>query len=209
MSALLPLSRLIDALTERIGRFMMYLILLTTLISAGNAIVRKVFQVGSNAWLEIQWYLFAAVFMLGLGYAFLKNVHVRIDFVSNRFSARTRNIIDIAGILIFVFPLCWMMVDLSWPLFHNAWVSGETSSNAGGLIRWPIYALIPAGFVLLAIQSFSELIKRLAFLTGAGADPLGHEGPSEEEELLKALQAEQAANVGATANTSGTAAKVN
>ncbi len=155
MSFLLTLSRLIDALTERIGKLAMWFILATTMISAGNAIVRKLFDTSSNAFLEIQWYLFAAVFMLGSGYAFLRNAHVRIDFISSKFSARGRNWVDVIGIIVFVFPLCYMMATLGWPLFVNAYESGEMSSNAGGLIRWPVYALIPAGFALLALQSLS------------------------------------------------------
>ena len=191
MSFLLTLSRLIDALTERIGKLAMWFILATTLISAGNAIVRKIFDTSSNAFLEIQWYLFAAVFMLGSGYAFLRNAHVRIDFISSKFSARGRNWVDIIGIIVFVFPLCYMMATLGWPLFENAYVSKEMSSNAGGLIRWPVYALIPAGFALLALQSVSELIKRIAFLTGNGPDVLAHEGPSEEELLAQQLLEEE------------------
>lgn len=191
MSFLLSLSRLIDALTERIGKLAMWFILATTLISAGNAIVRKIFDTSSNAFLEIQWYLFAAVFMLGSGYAFLRNAHVRIDFISSKFSARGRNWVDVIGILVFVFPLCYMMATLGWPLFVNAYESGEMSSNAGGLIRWPVYALIPAGFALLALQSLSELIKRIAFLTGNGPDVLAHEGPSEEELLAQQLLEEE------------------
>lgn len=191
MSLLLKLSRLIDAFTDLVGRLAMWLILATTLISAGNAIVRKLFDTSSNAFLEIQWYLFAAVFMLGSGYAFLRNAHVRIDFISSKFSARGRNWVDIFGIVIFVFPLCYMMATLGWPLFMNAFNSGEMSSNAGGLIRWPVYALIPAGFALLALQSFSELIKRAAFLTGNGPDVLAHEGPSDEELLAQQLLEEE------------------
>ena len=191
MSFLLSLSRLIDALTERIGKLAMWFILATTMISAGNAIVRKLFDTSSNAFLEIQWYLFAAVFMLGSGYAFLRNAHVRIDFISSKFSARGRNWVDVIGIIVFVFPLCYMMATLGWPLFVNAYESGEMSSNAGGLIRWPVYALIPAGFALLALQSLSELIKRIAFLTGNGPDVLAHEGPSEEELLAQQLLEEE------------------
>ncbi|MFC3683453.1 TRAP transporter small permease subunit [Hydrogenophaga luteola] len=191
MSFLLTLSRLIDALTERIGKLAMWFILATTMISAGNAIVRKIFDTSSNAFLEIQWYLFAAVFMLGSGYAFLRNAHVRIDFISSKFSARGRNWVDTIGIIVFVFPLCYMMATLGWPLFENAYVSKEMSSNAGGLIRWPVYALIPAGFALLALQSVSELIKRIAFLTGNGPDVLAHEGPSEEELLAQQLLEEE------------------
>lgn len=191
MSFLLQLSRLIDALTNRIGQLAMWVVLATTLISAGNAIVRKVFDTSSNAFLEIQWYLFAAVFLLGSGYAFLRNAHVRIDFISSKFSARGRNWVDIGGIVLFVFPLCYMMATLGWPLFMNALNSGEMSSNAGGLIRWPVYVLIPAGFALLALQSVSELIKRIAFLTGNGPDVLAHEGPSDEELLAQQLLEEE------------------
>lgn len=191
MSFLLKFSRLIDALTNRIGQLAMWLILTTTLISAGNAIVRKVFDMSSNAFLEIQWYLFAAVFMLGSGFAFLRNAHVRIDFISSKFSARGRNWVDIGGIVLFVFPLCYMMATLGWPLFMNALNSGEMSSNAGGLVRWPVYALIPAGFALLALQSLSELIKRVAFLAGQGPDVLAHEGPSDEEILAQQLLEEE------------------
>lgn len=192
MTPLLSLSRLIDGMSNLIGRAMMWFLLATTLISASNAIIRKIFNISSNAFLEIQWYLFAAVFMLGSGYAFLKNAHVRIDFISSKFSARGRNIVDVIGIIVFVFPLCYIMVKLSWPVFENAWVSGEMSSNAGGLIRWPVYGVIPLGFVILALQAVSELIKRLAFLTGDGPDVLSHDGPSDEEKLAEALLAEQA-----------------
>ena len=191
MTSLLKLSELIDTLTGWIGKLAMWLILATTLISAGNAIVRKLFNTSSNAFLEIQWYLFAAVFMLGSGYAFLRNAHVRIDFISSKFGPRGRNWVDVFGILFFVFPLCYMMGTLAWPLFMNALNSGEVSSNAGGLIRWPVYALIPAGFALLALQSVSELIKRLAFLFGSGRDVLAHEGPSDEELLAQQLLEEE------------------
>lgn len=174
MKYLLRFSRLVDAFTDRLGRLLIWLILAAVLISAGNAVVRKLFSVSSNALLEVQWYLFAAVFMLGAGYAFLKNAHVRIDFLSNRLSPRTRNIIDVVGIVVFLFPLCYMLVVLSWPLFANAWHSGEMSQNAGGLIRWPMYLLVPLGFALLALQGASEIVKRVAFLAGAGPDTLGH-----------------------------------
>ncbi len=191
MQPLLKLSRLIDAANDFIGKFVMWLILAATLISAGNAIIRKTFDLSSNAWLEIQWYLFAAVFLLGAGYVFLRNAHVRIDFISSKFSARGRNWVDIIGILIFLFPLCYMMVTLGWPLFERAWISGEMSSNAGGLIRWPVYGLIPLGFAILFIQGISELIKRIAFLTGNGPDTLGHGGPTDEELLAQQLLDEE------------------
>ena len=171
MSALLSLSKLIDTVNEWIGKIVMWLVLAAVLISAGNAIMRKAFDIGSNAFLEIQWYLFAAVFMLGAGYVFLRNAHVRIDFIASRLSRRTNAIIDCLGIVIFVIPLSVILIDLSWPLFVNAYRSGEVSSNAGGLIRWPVLILIPAGFALLMLQSISELIKRIAFIIGVTPEP--------------------------------------
>ncbi|MGE0097609.1 MAG: TRAP transporter small permease subunit [Hydrogenophaga sp.] len=187
MSFLLKISRLIDAFSELIGKLVMWFILATTLISAGNAIVRKLFDSSSNALLEIQWYLFAAVFMIGSGYAFLRNAHVRIDFISARFGARGRNWVDIFGIVVFLFPLCYMMATLGWPLFERAWSTGEMSSNSGGLIRWPVYGLIPLGFTILFIQGVSELIKRIAFLAGHGPDALAHDESTEEEKLAQQL----------------------
>ncbi len=174
MQGLLSVSRTVDGINTLIGRNIIWLILAAVIISAGNAIVRKVFNNSSNALLEIQWYLFAAVFTLGAGYAFLKNAHVRIDFISNHLSARTRNWIDIVGIVVFLFPLCYMLIDLSWPTFVNAWNSGEMSQNSGGLIRWPVFLMIPAGFALLLLQGVSELIKRVAFLRGQGPDAISH-----------------------------------
>ena len=193
MPLLLRLSKMIDAISELMGKLAMWMILAATLISAGNAIIRKVFGTSSNAWLEIQWYLFAAVFMLGGGYAFFRNAHVRIDFISSKFSDRGRNWVDVGGILLFLFPLCYMMASLGWPLFAQALSSGEMSSNAGGLIRWPMYALIPAGFGLLFLQGISELIKRIAFLTGNGPDVLSHTGPSEAELLAAEIAAQEKA----------------
>lgn len=184
MSALLKFSSLIDAVNGVLGHLIRWLILGSVLISAGNAVLRKVFNVGSNAWLEIQWYLFAAVFMLGVGYVLQKNAHVRIDFVSSRLSKRTNAIIDAIGIVVFIIPLSLIMIDLGWPLFARAWASGETSQNAGGLIRWPVLLLIPVGFGILALQAVSELIKRLAFLAGARPEPFTVEHVKTEEELL-------------------------
>lgn len=174
MNTLLKLSGLIDALNERVGKTIMWLILVVVLVSAGNAVSRKVFRMSSNALLDLQWYLFSGVFLLGAGYAFLKNVHVRIDFVSSRLTARGRSWVDIVGILVFLAPFCWMLIQMSWPLFVKAWQSGEMSQNAGGLIRWPVYLLIPSGLALLLMQSVSELIKRIAFLRGLIPDPLSH-----------------------------------
>jgi TRAP-type mannitol/chloroaromatic compound transport system permease small subunit len=169
----------------------MWLVLAAVLISAGNAIMRKAFSIGSNAYLEIQWYLFAAVFMLGVGYVMLKNAHVRIDFVSARLSKRTNALIDAIGIVVFTIPLSIIMVDLGWPLFARAWDSGEMSQNAGGLIRWPVMLLIPAGFTILMLQAVSELIKRVAFLKGLRDEPFSVEpGKSDEELLAEELAAE-------------------
>lgn len=184
MQALLSFSKLIDKVSEFTGSCVRWLILAAVLISAGNAAMRKAFNVSSNAYLEIQWYLFAAVFMLGAGYVFLKNAHVRIDFISSKLSVRTNTIIDALGIVVVVFPLCWIMIDLGWPLFHRAWVSGEVSSNAGGLIRWPVLLLLPLGFAMLALQAVSELIKRLAYLTGHRSEPFPLEQEKSAEELL-------------------------
>ncbi len=194
MHGLLKISRLVDWLNDRLGHGLMWLILAAVLISAGNAIVRKAFDTSSNALLEIQWYLFAAVFMLGSGFAFLKNAHVRIDFISNHLSPRTRNLIDIVGIVVFLLPLCYMLVTLSWPLFENAWKSGEMSQNAGGLIRWPMYGLIPLGFILLALQGLSELIKRVAFISGAGPDVISHVETQAKDEIGHEIE-EHAAHV--------------
>jgi TRAP-type mannitol/chloroaromatic compound transport system permease small subunit len=185
MQFLLRLSRGIDTISERIGSVLIWALFSTVIISTVNAIVRKVFSIGSNAWLEIQWYLFSAVFLLGAGYAFLHNAHVRIDFISARLSARTRNIIDIVGILAFLFPLAWMLLYLSWPLFANAWTSNEMSQNAGGLIRWPVLALVPLGMALLLAQGASELVKRIAFLKGLIPDPLAHAETPQSQVILE------------------------
>ena len=174
MSFFLRISRFIDRFSEWIGQVMLWFILASVLLSAGNALARKLLRVGSNAFIEMQWYLFGAVFLLGAGYAFLKNAHVRIDFVSSRLSARMRAWIDVAGIIFFLTPLCLLLAGLSWPLFVNAWQSGEMSQSAGGLIRWPVYLLLPAGVLLLMVQGFSEIVKRVAFLRGLIPDPLAH-----------------------------------
>ncbi len=175
MTFLLSLSQLIDRISTWIGISTMWLILAATLISAGNAIVRKAFDMSSNGLLEIQWYLFAAVFMLGAGYGFLKNTHVRIDFISSRLSDRARNWIDVFGIVAVLLPFCVLMISLSWGPFVDAYANQEMSQNAGGLMRWPVYMLVPLGFSLLALQAVSELIKRLAFLMGRGHDALSDE----------------------------------
>ncbi len=202
MTALLRLSRLIDAINERIGRLTMWLILLSVLISAGNATMRKAFNASSNAWLEIQWYLFAGVFLLCAGYTLLHNEHVRIDVVTGRFSKRTQIWVDIVGLLAFLLPFVGLTIWLAVPFFLQGYRSGEMSSNAGGLVRWPVYLLMPVGFILLGLQGLSELIKRIAFLQGRIADPtLKKLEKTPEEELAEAIraQAEAAARHGGKA----------
>ena len=196
MQALLSLSRLIDTISDWIGRSIVWLVLASVLISAGNAIIRKLFSISSNAWLEVQWYLFAGVFMLGAGYVLLKNGHVRIEFISSRLSKRTNAVIDLLGLLLVLLPLSLILIDLSWPLFHRAWTSGEMSSNAGGLIRWPVLLLMPVGFSLLLLQGLSEIIKRVAYLTGHRDEPISVElvEKSEEEKILEELQQQQDAS---------------
>ena len=191
MSLLLQLSRAIDRLNEWVGRWVAWLVLAAVLISAGNAIVRKVFNTSSNALLEIQWYLFAAVFLLAAGYTLLRQEHVKIDVVLGRFSKRTQIKVEIFGILAFLLPFVIAVITLVWPLVVKAYVSGEVSGNAGGLIRWPVFALVPAGFALLGLQGLSELIKRLAFLAGLIDDPTRKSGgKSAEEELAEAIRSQ-------------------
>ena len=171
MLNLLKLSRLIDRLNAAVGRWVAWLVLAAVLVSAGNAVVRKLLNTSSNAFLEIQWYLFAAVFLLVAGDTLRRQAHVRIDVLSGRLSKRTQAWIDILGVLCFLMPLVVMVVSLSWPIVARAYTSGEMSNNAGGLIRWPVLALLPLGFALLGLQGLSELIKRVAWLRGLIADP--------------------------------------
>ena len=188
MSLLLSLSRLIDRMSEFIGRWIAWLVLAAVLISAVNAIVRKAFDMSSNAFLEIQWYLFAAVFLLAAGYTLLRQEHVRIDVILSRFSKRTQIWIDIFGICFFLMPFVITVIDLSWPLVARAYESGEMSNNAGGLIRWPVFALLPLGMALLGLQGLSELIKRFAFLRGLIPDPtVKVQAKTAEEELAEFL----------------------
>jgi len=171
VKALLALSRAIDTLNDRIGRAVYWLVLLAVLISAGNAIVRKAFDMSSNAYLEIQWYLFSAVFLLCAGYTLLKNEHIRIDVIAGRFSRRTQTWIDVLGTIFFLLPLVALILYESVPWFLRAWHSQEVSPSAGGLILWPAKILVPIGFSLLGLQGLSELIKRIAFLKGLIPDP--------------------------------------
>lgn len=188
MSFLLAMSRLIDRGSEFIGRWIAWLVLVAVLISAGNAIIRKAFDMSSNAFLEIQWYLFAAVFLLAAGYTLMRQEHVRIDVILSRFSKRTQIWIDIFGICFFLLPFVVIAIDLSWPLVARAYESGEMSNNAGGLIRWPVFALLPLGMALLGLQGLSELIKRFAFLRGLIPDPtLRGQTKTAEEQLAEFL----------------------
>jgi TRAP-type mannitol/chloroaromatic compound transport system permease small subunit len=188
VTSLLALSRWIDRASEWIGRWVAWLVLGAVLISAINAIVRKAFNTSSNAYLEIQWYLFAAVFLLAAGYTMLRQEHVRIDVIAGRFSKRTQIWIDVIGLVCFVFPLVWVVIHLSLPLAIRAYQMNEYSSNAGGLIRWPVFALLPLGFALLGMQAVSELIKRVAFLRGLIPDPTQKGlAKSAEQELAEFL----------------------
>jgi TRAP-type mannitol/chloroaromatic compound transport system permease small subunit len=188
MGSLLALSRFIDGLNQRVGRIVYWCVLAAVLISAANALVRKIFNTGSNAYLEIQWYLFSAVFLLCAGYTLLHNQHVRIDVIVGRFSRRTLAWIDVLGTLLFLMPMAVMILYLSWIVFVNAFESGEVSTNAGGLILWPARLLVPVGFALLVLQGLSELIKRVAFLKGLIPDPTEQaEEPSAEEQLAKEI----------------------
>lgn len=190
MNMLLAFSRSVDWITEKIGRAIGWLLLFAVLISSGNAVVRKAFDMSSNGLLEAQWYLFGAVFMLGAGYVFLHDQHVRIDALSGSWSRRTQIWIDVVGITVFLLPLCAFVVWTSLPSVQLAFATKEVSANPGGLIRWPMYALVPTGFALLGLQSVAELIKRIAFLTGAGPDPHAKPEKTDEELLLEELRVE-------------------
>jgi TRAP-type mannitol/chloroaromatic compound transport system permease small subunit len=178
VKALLALARAIDALTERVGQTVIWLVLAATLISAGNAIARYLLGESSNAWLEIQWYLFGAMFLLGAGYTLKHNGHVRIDIFYNRFGPRGQAWIDLAGGLLFLLPMALLLAWLAWPMFVDAWVTHEMSPDAGGLVRWPVKLLLPVGFGLLALQGVAEVIKRLGVLGGHLTLP--REAPEEE-----------------------------
>ena len=192
MNALLGLSRAIDAMSERIGRLIYWVILIVVLISSANATIRKLFNYSSNAYLEIQWYLFSLIFLCGAGYTLLRNDHVRIDIITGRLSPRAQNWIDVFGIIFFLLPMASILMWFGWPLFLDSWTRNEVSTNAGGLIIWPARLLVPVGFFLLILQGISELIKRVAFLAGAGPDPLAkHEGKSAEQELAEEIAAQR------------------
>lgn len=202
MQALLKLSRAIDWLNAQVGKAVIWLIFAATVISALNAVVRKVFNYSSNGFLEVQWYLFAWSFLVAAGYTLLHREHVRIDVVNSRLSKRTQVWIDIIGFAFFLTPLCLVAIDMCIPMLIEKYQSGEMSGNPGGLIRWPVWLALPIGFVLLMLQGWSELIKRIAFLRGQGPDPMGRlTDKSAEEELAEALRRQAAAQEGGNAST--------
>jgi TRAP-type mannitol/chloroaromatic compound transport system permease small subunit len=166
VSVLLAISRGIDWVNARLGIVACWLVLLSCLISAGNAASRYAFSISSNAWLEIQWYMFSGIFLLGAAYTLKVNEHVRVDLVYAHVSPRARIWIDIFGILFFLLPATVILTEMTWPFFWDAWVRGEQSNNAGGLLRWPVKLLLPVGFLFLTAQGISELIKRVAALMG-------------------------------------------
>jgi TRAP-type mannitol/chloroaromatic compound transport system permease small subunit len=189
MQGLLAFSNAIDRINTWINRYVIWLILAATVISAVNALVRKIFNTSSNAFLEVQWYLFAASFLLASCYTLLQNEHVKIDVVYSKFTRRTQTQIDIFGFACFMLPMCTAVMWFGVPFFLKGLMSGEMSSNAGGLIRWPVYAMIPLGFGLLWLQGASELIKRIAFLKGLIPDPILKPGEkSAEEELAEEIR---------------------
>lgn len=189
MSFLLRLSRAIDALNERAGHLVYWLILAAVLVSAGNASVRYAFDTSSNAWLELQWYLFSAVFLLAAGYTLLHNEHVRIDVIIGRFPPRVRAWIDLLGSVFFLLPMAIVILVLSWPMVVDSYLRHEYSSDAGGLLRWPVKILIPAGFLLLVLQGLSEIIKRIGFLLNRIPDPAEKHGDPYADEMQKMQEA--------------------
>ncbi|HEU5096129.1 MAG TPA: TRAP transporter small permease subunit [Reyranella sp.] len=172
MRLLLKFSAVVDIVNEKIGVVCNWLVLLACLVSGGNAMVRYAYDSSSNAWLEVQWYMFAVIVMFGAAYTLKRNEHVRVDLLYMMLSRRGQLWIDILGTLIFLLPTCLILAWLSWPFFMQSFAIGEHSSNAGGLIRWPIKAVLPLGFLLVALQGLSELIKRVAFLIGIPVESL-------------------------------------
>jgi len=179
MKSLLWFARAMDALTERVGRSVGWLVLAACLVSAGNAAIRYAFHASSNAWLEIQWYLFAAMFLLAAGYALKHDAHVRVDIFYARLSQKGRAAVDIAGGLLFLLPTAVLIGWLSWSMFMNSFAIGEMSPDPGGLLRWPVKLLVPLGFALLALQGLSEIIKRIGVLTGDWRPDQGYQRPPE------------------------------
>jgi TRAP-type mannitol/chloroaromatic compound transport system permease small subunit len=189
MQALLKFSKAIDWVNTQVGKYVIWLILASTVISAVNAVMRKSFNMSSNAYLEVQWYLFAAAFLLAAGYTLLNGEHVKIDVISGHLSKRAQIGIDIFGFIFFLTPVCIAVLVYGIPFFINGFRSNEMSSNAGGLIRWPVYLMMPLGFTLLLLQGWSELIKRIAFLKGLIDDPTHKKvEKTAEEELAEEIR---------------------
>jgi TRAP-type mannitol/chloroaromatic compound transport system permease small subunit len=175
MKRLLHLSGLIDDVSSRIGHWVSWLIVAAAVISAGNAIIRRVFDLSSNAWLELQWWLFAIVFLLAAPWTLAENEHIRIDIVNSRFPQRWRNVVEVVGHVFFLLPTAAVILFTSWAFFLTSYAQNEQSPNAGGLPQWPIKVLIPIAFALLFVQGLSELIKRIAIIRGEKDEPHGHE----------------------------------
>ena len=191
LNALLPLTRAIDRLNTWIGKHLAWLILAAVIVSSVNAVVRKVFDTSSNAWLELQWVLFSIVFLMCSPWTLLNNEHIRIDIVNNLLPKQLRNTIDVVGHALFLLPWCLIMVITSVPFFWRSWSIDEQSGNAGGLPQWPAKSLLMIGFALLLIQALSELTKRLAIMRNLIPDP--HEGQkssleTEAEEIIEAME---------------------
>jgi TRAP-type mannitol/chloroaromatic compound transport system permease small subunit len=189
MSFLLSLSRFIDALNEKIGQGVSWALLAAVIICTGNAVVRYLFNISSNGWLEIQWYLFAAIFLLATSYTLRRNEHVRIDVIVGRFSKRTQVWIDLLGFLLFLMPATLLILYYSVPYAWISIESQEVSSNAGGLIVWPAKLLIPVGFVFLALQGVSEIIKRIGYLKGLVPASAFEKQVATPEEEIAAIKA--------------------
>lgn len=188
MSFLLKIAALIDRLNQAVGRSVAWLTLIVVLVSASNAVIRKVFSVSSNAWLELQWYLFGAIFLLAAGYTFLRNEHVRVDVLAQRFRRKTKVYIEIFGVIFFLLPACALVFWLSVPYFYKSFVLFEQSSNTGGLIRWPVKLLIPVGFGLLILAGISHLIKSVGFLMGRCPDPVAQAEEMQKPEVEAAAE---------------------
>lgn len=194
MGALLKFSRAIDWLNAQVGKYAIWLIMGSTVISALNALVRYTFNTSSNAFLEIQWYLFAWSFLIAAGFTLLNREHVRIDVLNSRLPKRAQIWIDILGFAFFLTPVCLLVLYYCIPMLIDKYATGEMSGNPGGLIRWPVWLALPVGFTLLMLQGWSELIKRAAFLTGHGPDPTIKAGEkSAEDELAEILRQREAA----------------
>ncbi|WP_054311358.1 TRAP transporter small permease subunit [Mesorhizobium sp. 1M-11] len=191
MEGLLALSRGIDRVSEFIGKWISWLILVSILVSAGNAIIRKVFNISSNAWLELQWYLFGAAFMLAAAYTLKQNEHIRIDIVYGMWSRRVQHWIDLIGHVFFLMPFVLLMVYMFVPYTLHSFRSGEMSTNSGGLIIWPAKAILLVGFLLLALQGISEIIKKIAIMRGDMEDPNPFVSVHEQAELEGKALAEE------------------